>query len=219
MWISDHLHGKVTKFSDSTGLFITIVLSCSIVSYIAFTSFLSFSDVGSICMMGFLDYGEVKTRSKFINQLKYNNKELRLFPDIKCNCPVGQAYITAITFGAQTRNGENNMLLPELQIWRPEAINSYVKVHSIRLSKNETRTSNVHELYLDPPVEFKNQDFIGLFQPEVEESELVLFYQETSGPKNLIVARDIDQSSPTAVSGLNNSEGNDYPLVAVKIGN
>ena len=167
-------------------------------------------------MKGFLDYGEVKIRSSYINSLTYRDKQLRLFPDIRFNC---QGFLTMITFGAQTRNGINNTLLPELQIWRKlNSNNSYIKIHSIPFSKSKSsNVNNVHELQLNNPVEFNSQDFIGIYQPDVDNSQLVVFYQETSGPKNLVVAESIQQS-PTAVSGLNNSRGNDYPLVTVRIG-
>ena len=163
-----------------------------------------------------MDYGEVKTRSNYINSLTYNHKQLRLFPNIKFNC---NGFVTMVTFGAQTRSGLNNTLLPELQIWRKlssSSRHSYIKIHSIVLSKNESsKIINVHELYLNTPIEFSKADFIGLYQPDIEKSELVLFYQQTSGPKNLVL---MEQPSPTAVSGLNTSEANDYPLVTVRIG-
>ena len=181
----------------------------------------SFSDAELSCLNGFLDFGEVKTRSQFINPLKYNHKQLRLFPDIRFDCPLGKGYITEITFGAQTREySDNNALLPELQIWRRmnSNQNSYIKVHSIPLIKNESEISNVHEIHLNPPVEFMNRDTIGLFQPDVDKSQLVVFYQETSGPRNLLVANNIDEPSPTAVASLDETSGNDYPLVTVNIG-
>ena len=176
------------------------------------------SDAELSCLNGFLDFGEVKTRSKYINPLKYNHRQLRIFPDIKFDCPLGKGYITEITFGAQTRESSDNNLLPELQIWRRNRNqDSYIRIHSIPLIRNESEISNVHEIRLNPPVEFMNRDTIGLFQPDVDKSQLVVFYQETSGPINLLVANNIDQPSPTAVASLNDTSGNDYPLLTVNI--
>ena len=166
-----------------------------------------------MCISGFLDYGTVKTKTHYLNPVTYHGRQLRLFPELKFVC---RGAVTKVLFGAHATVNSTGDWLPELQIWRSDNEDNYRRISSTYLSLHKMSTDNIHELYLDPPLQVEQEDFIGLFQPEIQSSLLAILYQKTSGPRNLLVASNIDpQQQPYAVSGVDDCDENDYPVITV----
>ena len=175
-----------------------------------------YTDVSDSCLSNFLSWDTVKGNAQLVNTLTFRDRELRLFPDISFTCG---GYITKWIVGGQAIMEEGNFDLPELQVWRLTGTdgNSYIRIHTSFLVPNEpTSIMNVHEYYPDPPLQVTAGDIIGLFQPQYSDSRFVVFYQETSGPSNVVI-EDIDPAPPTGLSGISAcSNENDYPLVTVE---
>ena len=101
-----------------------------------------------------------------------------IFPEVNFTC---SGTIQSWIFGA--REQSNGLLLPELQIWRPDGGDgSYAKVESI--STNSTRITPVEEdqtgLYqypLSSPLYFQAGDILGCFQPAQTNSQWVLLFE------------------------------------------
>ena len=106
-----------------------------------------------------------------------------LFPEVNFTC---SGTIQSWIFGALEQS--NGLLLPELQIWRPDGGDgSYARVESI--STNSTRITLVEEgqtgLYqypLSSPLNFQAGDILGYYQPAQANSQWLLrFEQEGRG--------------------------------------
>ena len=110
-----------------------------------------------------------------------------LFPEVNFTC---SGTIQSWIFGAfELRNG---LLLPELQIWRPNGGNgSYTKVESISTT-NSTRITLVEEgqtgLYqypLSSPMHFQAGDILGYYQPATINSQWVLYFEQEGRGRQL----------------------------------
>ena len=116
--------------------------------------------------------------------------------------------------GGTTDN--NKSLEPELQIWRNTGGTSYTKANFSTLSFSK-HVSNVVKYNLSTPLEFKEGDILGVYQPQLNMSALVVYYQERDGPVNY---REISKSALSDVTlGTSSATDNqyDYPLVTVEI--
>ena len=110
--------------------------------------------------------------------------------------------------------------LPELQIWRPSISDEYVKQGFSLVIANETVPgSNVHEYYLDIPLQFMQGDVFGLFQPREDDSAVAVYAQRESGPDNYRVDEPNvdDASTMLTLSELRLEGGNDFPLVSLEL--
>ena len=139
-------------------------------------------------------------------------RQQRLFPDIQFTC---NGLITKWIVGAQARTNRTRM--PELQIWRNVSGNTFTKISSSLLIPNETDNSNVHEYTPNPPLMFQDGDILGVYQPEDSQSQLVLYYQDNTGPVNYRQSElENDSLSSFTYSGTPANEY-DYPLVSVEV--
>ena len=109
--------------------------------------------------------------------------------------------------------------LPEIQIWRQTDIDTYTKQNFSCVSANETEAgTNIHEYYPETPLEFQEGDILGYFQPDEDDSQIVLYGQRESGPTNLRVQGNVDIAPITlTISELQEGLGNDYPLISLEI--
>ena len=149
-----------------------------------------------------------------INGVVSRPRQQRLFPDIQFTC---NGLITKWIVGAQSRTNGNRM--PELQIWRNVSANTLTKISasSSLLILNKTGNSNVHEYTPDPPLMFQDGDILGVYQPEDSQSQLVLYYQDNTGPVNYRQSGLVDYPlSSFTYSGTPANEY-DYPLVSVEV--
>ena len=165
------------------------------------------------CNSGFLSPSDLRqmTLDVNINRLRERDNQQRLFPDIWFSC---NGSITKWIVGAEVRGGTHQ---PELQIWRRDSVrgNSYTKANFSLLTPNVTSNPNVHEYYPDTPLEFQEGDILGVYQPEVADSQLVVYYQDNTGPRNYR-QNNIDPPAPLTFTNTGDLQY-DYPLVTVEI--
>ena len=112
-----------------------------------------------------------------INDVSRRDRRQHLFPDITFTC---NGFITKWIVGAETDNSD---LQPELQIWRNTGGTNYTKAN-FSLLPFSTLVSNVAEYTLSTPLEFQEEDILGVYQPRRQNSALVVYYQERDGPVN-----------------------------------
>ena len=141
-----------------------------------------------------------------INDVIRRDRQQRLFPDITFAC---NGFITKWIVGGEA---ENDNLLPELQIWRNTGGTSYTKAGFSLLPSN-TLSGNVAEYTLSTPLEFQEGDILGVYQPRLMESALVVYYQERDGPVNY----DEGNNALSTVTLDTPHDQYDYPLVTVEI--
>ena len=148
-----------------------------------------------------------------INGVVSRPREQRLFPDIQFTC---NGLITKWIVGAQT--GTSLTRMPELQIWRNNSGNTFTKISSSLLIPNEIGNANVHEFTPNPPLMFQDGDILGVYQPEDSQSQLVLYYQDNTGPVNYRQSGFVNNPlSSFTYSGSTPANEYDYPLVSVEV--
>ncbi len=115
--------------------------------------------------------------------------------------------------------GMSGTVGPELQIWHQSSSDTYTKNAITEVIANETGPdSNVHEYYLDTPIEFMEGDVFGMFLPDIDNGAIALYGQRKSGPDNYRVNSNVDTpSTELTLSELFLDGGNDYPLVSLEI--
>ena len=163
----------------------------------------------SSCISGGLDASTLKQKTVAVNINKVKKKEKQwLFPDINFTC---NGSITKWIVGALDDTGTPQ---PELQIWRHNSsgVSRYDKVDFTRLTPNETNDTNVHEYYLETPLEFQEGDILGVYQP-MGKAALTVYYQASTGPANLFIDQ---QASPDTILATD-LQDYDYPLVTMEI--
>ena len=144
-----------------------------------------------------------------INSVVVRDQQQRVFPDITFTC---NGSITKWIVGAGTGGGSSPP--SELQIWRRSG-SDYTKVGFTQLTaQNSTNNSNVYEYIPSPPMEFQEGDILGVYQRD--ESSIVPYYQESTGPENLrqnglVSAAPVNLTAPSLAAEY------DYPLVTVEI--
>ena len=108
--------------------------------------------------------------------------------------------------------------LPEIQIWRQTDTDTYTKQTFSHVSANETEPgTNIHEYYPETPLEFQEGDILGYFQPDEDDSQIVLYAQRESGPTNLHVDGNVDIAPITVTIPELLEEENNYPLISLEI--
>ena len=147
-----------------------------------------------------------------INGVVSRLRQQRLFPDIMFTC---NGLITKWIVGAETRTSGTRM--PELQIWRDSGGNTFSKINSSLLIPSETGNSNVHEYTPDPPLMFQDGDILGVYQPEDSQSQLVLYYQDNTGPVNYRQSGLVDNPLSNFTYSGTPADEYDYPLVSVEV--
>ena len=147
-----------------------------------------------------------------INRVLTRDQQQRVFPDITFTC---NGSITKWIVGAGTGGGSSPP--SELQIWRRSG-SDYTKVGSTQLTaQSSIGDSNVYEYIPSPPLEFQEGDILGVYQRD--NSSIVPYYQESTGPINLRINGSV-KTVPDNVNltSLLQASEHDYPLVTVEIG-
>ena len=80
---------------------------------------------------------------------------------------------------------------------------------------NTTDDLNVYEYIPNPPLEFQANDFLGLYQPRISNTQVTVYYQGGGGPRNFV--RSNRDSPVTSNFRTGNGVDNDLPLVAVEV--
>ena len=135
----------------------------------------------------------------------------RIIPGIKFTCT---GTLTKWIIGAQRRLRQPTSYL-QLQIWRRRqgSSDTYDRTNFSDITTlNATDDLNVYEYVPNPPLEFQTNDILGLYQPSIRDTEVVVYYQEGGGPLNFMRP---NQDSPEYTT--RNGADNDLPLVTVEV--
>ena len=157
----------------------------------------------------------------FLSRYTSHDFQWELFPYISFSCDCS---ITSWIFIATEQPGISNGQGLQFQLWTPkdnntDSIFSLVKNVEVKLGEVE-RLSPVNsfsmsllKLMIDPPLEVTGNTIIGIFQPSISQSDLILQYQLGKAP-------DYYQRPSTLPSSLfetaETNSNNDYPLIAVE---
>ena len=145
--------------------------------------------------------------------VRTRERQQRIIPGIKFICT---GTLTKWIIGAQrTLTQATNHL--QLQIWRRRqgSSNTYNRTtFSDITALNATDDLNVYEYVPNPPLEFQANDILGLHQPRIRDTQVVMYYQRGGGPRNY---RRSDQNSPLTNTRASGGGDNDLPLVAVEV--
>ena len=146
-----------------------------------------------------------------INGVTVRNRQQRVFPNISFTC---DGSITKWIVGGGT--GGSSSPLSEIQIWRRSGVDSYTKVASTQLTAQSTTSdTNVYAYVPSSPLGFQKGDILGVYQRE--DSSVVPYYQESTGPQNLRQSGLVN-SAATSITAPSLATEYDYPLVTVEIG-
>ena len=157
----------------------------------------------------------IKDQSLLISDSRRRERRQLLYPQLTFSC---NGSVSKWIYGAVDRSATGE--LPEIQIWRQTDTDTYTKQTFSRVSANETEPgTNIHEYYPETPLEFQEGDILGYFQPDEDDSQIVLYAQRESGPTNLRVDENNVDIAPITVtiSELREEGGNDYPLISLEI--
>ena len=142
---------------------------------------------------------EIRDRSQYI------------YPEMRFTC---NGTITKWIYGGVHQ--PSGTMLPELQIWRQLGTGNYNKIGSSLVTANTSIGTNLYEFIPQTPLEFQEGDIFGVHIPRSSNSILYLYEQDNNGPLNIRVNGMIDNPLSTITGGLR-TNGNDFPLVTVKI--
>ena len=133
---------------------------------------------------------------------QYWNNATRSYKALQITC---NGTLTNIFIGAKSNNNSQNDL-PIVQITSQNTL----KQQSFYLSSENASfiDKNLFGYNLSSfPVQVEEGDFLTIFQPQRNKSNLILYQQEFNGPENY----DFNYSIITTK--------NDYPLVSISVGN
>ena len=144
-----------------------------------------------------------------------HERQQRIIPGIKFTCT---GTLTKWIIGARrTLTQAANPQHLQLQIWRRQGSSNRYDRTTFRniTALNTTDDLNVYECIPNPPLEFQVNDFLGLYQPLISDTEVEVYYQTTDGPQNFV---RFYQDSPLPTQSTSEGGGyNDLPLVAVEV--
>ena len=148
------------------------------------------------------------------NDVRSHERQQHIIPGINFTCT---GKLTKWIIGAQrTLTQATNYL--QLQIWRQRrgSSNTYDRTTFSNITAlNATDDLNVYEYIPNPPLEFQTNDFLGLYQPHRNNTQVVVYYQTGGGPQNFV--RFYQDSPLPTQSTTGRGFYNDLPLVAVEV--
>ena len=169
-------------------------------------------------MHGFLNEEAVRIAADvYATRATYNvrihERQQRIIPGINFTCT---GTLTKWIIGARrTVTQATNPQHLQLQIWRQRqgSSNTYDRTTFSNITAlNVTDDLNVYEYIPNPPLEFQTNDILGLYQPRISDTEVVVYYQEGSGPQNFM-----RPNQDSAEYTTRNGSDNDLPLVTVEV--
>ena len=169
-------------------------------------------------MQGFLNEEAVRIAADvYATKDSYNVRthecQQRIIPGIKFTCT---GTLIKWIIGAQRQQATNPQHL-QLQIWRLRQGSSNIydrTTFSDITALNVTDDLNVYEYVPNPPLQFQANDILGLHQPRIRDTQVVVYYQRGGGPRNY---RRSNQNSPLTITRVSGGGDNDLPLVAVEV--
>ena len=173
------------------------------------------------CVQGFLNEEAVSIAADVYAtsdtySIRTRQRQQRIIPGIKFTCT---GTLTKWSIGAQrTVTEATNPRHPQLQIWRlrQRSTNTYDRTTFSDITElNATDDLNVYEYIPNPPLEFRANDFLGLYQPRIRHTEVEVYYQSGGAPHNFV--RSNRDSPVTRNFRTGGRVGNDLPLVTVEV--
>ena len=164
-------------------------------------------------MQGFLNEEAVRiavdvyATSDTYNVRRHEHQQ-RIIPGINFTC---NGTLTKWIIGAQrTLTQATNHL--QLQIWRRQgSSDTYDRTTFSDITVvNATDDLNVYEYIPNPPLQFQTNDFLGLYQPHISDTQM--YYQTGGGPPNYV--RFYPLTTGFTIEG---GVYNDLPLVTVEV--
>lgn len=154
--------------------------------------------------------------SRYVNHSAYSVLEVFPYMTISCDCT-----ISSFVFIASELEDIGTAKNVHFQFWKSNELNLTLSndiVVEKRNLEHISTTSNYNgmslfRLRLDSPIEVGKGSYFGLFQPQSEESELVIQYQLGITPEHYQLASDISINQ-FILSDVNIN--NDHPLVTVE---
>ena len=171
-------------------------------------------------MQGFLNEEAVRIAADvYATSDSYNvrthQRQQRIIPGINFTCT---GMLTKWIIGARSKLTQaSNPKHLQLQIWRQRqgSSNRYDRTNFSDITAlNTTDDLNVYEYIPSPPLEFQTNDLLGLYQPRISDTEVVMYYQERGGPRNFA---NSNQDSPTGDFTRQGGQDNDLPLVTIEV--
>ena len=159
------------------------------------------------CMQGFLNEEAVRIAADVYAtsdtySIRTHEGQQRIIPGIKFTC---NGTLTKWIIGAQSTVTEaTNPQHLQLQIWR---LRQWSFITTTFNELNTTDDLNVYEFIPNPPLEFRANDFLGLYQPHIGDTQVEVYYQSGGAPQNFLVSRRLGTIRVD----------NDLPLVAVEV--
>ena len=151
--------------------------------------------------------------------LQTRNRRQVLIPGINFTC---NGTLTKWIFGAEWEG--NTYGYTELQIWRKTSTtdNVYTKVGATTIMVTEN-SSEVYEYTVDPPLAFLEGDVLGYFQPDRDESQIVVYVERSDDVTVNTHRIDVDFNDvvpPTESFDIQSDTRNEtrHPLIAVETG-
>ena len=178
--------------------------------YLPFTDFLLVASPQ--CVQGFLNEGAVSTAVDVYTSIRTHERQQRIIPGINFTC---NGTLTKWIIGAQSTVTEATNHL-QLQIWRQRrgSSNRYDRTTFSNITAlNATDDLNVYKYFPNPPLEFQANDILGLYHPQISDTQVVVYYQMGGGPQNF----RSNQNSPLTSFRARNRVDNDLPLVTVEV--
>ena len=143
-------------------------------------------------------------------------QEQVIFPNTKFTC---SGWVTKWIMGATYFRGSH---YPELQIWRPSGGGTYQKLNSTIAAPAGEEAIGIYEFVVDPPIPFQSDDVLGLFQPSLQNSRLLVNYDSGGDLSHFYLPLSSSQVEPSHTLVDVNSDswetGKPIPLIAIEIG-
>ena len=143
-------------------------------------------------------------------------QEQAIFPNI--NFTASGRLLRWIVGGTYMNN--NPAVFPEVQLWRPTGDTTYQKLNGTTVIAPVEIRRGIYEFPLDRPLTFQAGDVLGLFQPPLLSSRLLVDYDTQDHPTTYYIPLNDDQVQPfhTLVDISEWQTGSILPLVSVVIG-
>ena len=101
--------------------------------------------------------------------IQITSQEQAIFPNLRFTC--SGVVVKWIVAGDYPRN---NAYFPELQIWRPTGTFMYQKLNGSTATAADEVDYDIYEFTVDPPLPVQPGDVLGIFQPAVSISTLIV---------------------------------------------
>ena len=145
-------------------------------------------------------------------------KRQQLTPDMRF---LSDGFITKWIVGADWHEDSDDVLYPELQLWRNCKNSTYKKINGTLITQFTENANGVYEYDDFSPIPFQAGDILGMFLPQTGNSKLRLRAEDGHGPTNYYIDTGKAATSPYSSIDICQQQvlsSTYYPLVTVEIG-